>query len=334
MRNILSIILVALTVCVASAKDCGYSLYNLFVSNGHNINGAAGFRACADSVASAHGLVYDMSASGNIAIIEAICQEQGSKEVDVLINNALSVVTTSASEVVVIDTTGMSAFQVDYAVNECVKQGVSYTFINGDVLTMQDSPVLTIQGTVCGVSKTTVVDANGMSMTVPFSITPDTVKYADDYEDFTIFTYRVDGVNIDKEDTLWHVSNKETHYVPDTVHTMDTITSSFCACEGQPMSVLWAQYMVELPKAIKAEKDKGAKALLSACRIKIGRIVRGEHRYGGKIEDTSKSTSSVKKHNHARTVSSAKASKAWYNIRMWFKRTFRINKCAKKHHRM
>jgi hypothetical protein len=74
--------------------------------------------------------------------------------------------------------------------------------------------------------------------------------------------------------------------VIDTVHSVvvDTVTEEWCNCSHErTLADLWNDYMVVLPKAIRNEKDKGQRALLSACREKIGYIVRTEHRHGGRL---------------------------------------------------
>jgi hypothetical protein len=246
MRAIISIIIIALTVCVASAKDCGYSLYNLLLANGHNITGVNSFRACADSVASANGLVYDMSAEGNIAIIAAIC-------------NGVSTCTTVSGASASVSTSNVVANS------------------NVDVLTNNNSPVLANQGTVCGVSKTVVVGEDGVAMQVPFAIN-DTAMFADDFSDYTVYYYRVNGVELSNTDTIWHVSNDTlysvstatSHIYNDSEDTVG-IVSSECPC-NKPLSMLWQDYMTNIPRKIKNTKDKAERALLIGCRIKVGHI--------------------------------------------------------------
>lgn len=79
--------------------------------------------------------------------------------------------------------------------------------------------------------------------------------------------------------------------VTTVIETVDTIVTDFCNCsEDVPMEQLWNKYM-GLREEIRRSKDATEKVMLSACRIKVGMIVRSNHRYGGKLKAVKSVTS-------------------------------------------
>jgi negative regulator of sigma E activity len=105
--------------------------------------------------------------------------------------------------------------------------------------------------------------------------------------------------------------------VVDTI--IQTVQASPCGCENMNAAQKWVRYM-ELRKEIRKEADPFRKDILVACRLAIGREVRTQHRYDGRLakEDAPKAKL-MSNRGGQKGLAKAKARRFWRSVGKWFK---------------
>lgn len=238
--------------CTSLADETGeqVSLWDALAAH-HNVDPTSWdvktFRKYAAVYATSVGLVYDKSANGNIAIVHSLlCAKT--------------------------NVTKNGRYADDQFDNGIT---VFYTYQNG-VVVDTDTVLHSNASTDLNVDTTSNVVTTLESVNALDSVTLHNVASSSPLFAPLAGVHNIDvvGPTCDSQVTV------------DTVYAVDTVEATFCDCSSsRSLAELWEDYMHRLPKAIRKEKDAGQRALLAGCREKIGRIVRSEHRYGGRLID-------------------------------------------------